>query len=98
MYVYEALAQALYDNDIHEMFGVVGDANLFIIDSFRTAAGGRYVPTSTEGGAVMAAFGYAQVSGRLAAATSDTRAGPDKHGDRAGRGTTRPCSSAGIGR
>jgi acetolactate synthase-1/2/3 large subunit len=69
MYVHEALAQALYDNDIHEMFGVVGDANLFIIDSFRTAAGGRYVPTSSESGAVMAAFGYAQVSGKLGAAT-----------------------------
>jgi acetolactate synthase I/II/III large subunit len=69
MHVYEALAQALYDNDIHELFGVVGDANLFIIDSFRTAAGGRYIPVSTECGAVMAAFGYAQVSGRLGAAT-----------------------------
>ena len=69
MYVYEALAQALYDNDIHEMFGVVGDANLFIIDSFHNAARGRYVPMSSEAGAVMAAFGYAQVSGRLGAAT-----------------------------
>jgi thiamine pyrophosphate-dependent acetolactate synthase large subunit-like protein len=69
MYVYEALAQALYDNDIHEMFGVVGDANLFIIDSFHNAARGRYVPTSSEAGAVMAAFGYAQVSGGLGAAT-----------------------------
>src|ERR1700739_2535491 len=69
MYVYEALAQALYDNDVHEMFGVVGDANLFIIDSFVNAAGGRYVATSTESGAVMAAFGYAQVSGKLGVAT-----------------------------
>ena len=69
MYVYEALAQALYDNDIHEMFGVVGDANLFIIDSFVSTSGGRYVATSSEGGAVMAAFGYAQVSGKLGAAT-----------------------------
>jgi len=69
MHVYEALAQALYDNDIHEMFGVVGDANLFIIDSFVNTSGGRYVGTSSEGGAVMAAFGYAQVSGKLGAAT-----------------------------
>jgi acetolactate synthase-1/2/3 large subunit len=69
MYVYEALAKALYDNDIREMFGVVGDANLFIVDSFHNAAGGRYIPTSSEAGAVMAAFGYAQVSGKLGAAT-----------------------------
>jgi acetolactate synthase I/II/III large subunit len=69
MYVHEALAQALYDNDVHHMFGVVGDANLFIVDSFRTSAGGRYVPTSSEAGAVMAAFGYAQVSGKLGVAT-----------------------------
>jgi acetolactate synthase I/II/III large subunit len=69
MYVYEALAQALYDNDIHAMFGVVGDANLFIIDRFLNVAGGHYVATSSEAGAVMAAFGYAQVSGKLGAAT-----------------------------
>ena len=69
MHVYEALAQALYDNDIHEMFGVVGDANLFIIDSFVSTSGGRYVATSSEGGAVMAAFGYAQVSEKLGVAT-----------------------------
>jgi acetolactate synthase I/II/III large subunit len=69
MHVYEALAQALYDNDVHDMFGVVGDANLFVIDSFRTSAGGRYIPTSSEAGAVMAAFGYAQVSGKLGVAT-----------------------------
>src|ERR1700752_1139927 len=69
MHVHQALAQALHDHDVHELFGVVGDANLFIIDSFRTAAGGRYVPTSTEANAVMAAFGYAQVSGKLGVAT-----------------------------
>jgi acetolactate synthase-1/2/3 large subunit len=69
MYVYEALAKALCDNDIHTMFGVVGDANLFIIDSFHKAAGGQYIPTSSEAGAVMAAFGYAQVAGKLGAAT-----------------------------
>jgi acetolactate synthase-1/2/3 large subunit len=69
MYVYEALAKALYDNDVHHLFGVVGDANLFIVDSFRNAAGGQYIPTSSEAGAVMAAFGYAQVSGTLGAAT-----------------------------
>jgi acetolactate synthase-1/2/3 large subunit len=69
MHVYEALAKALYDNDVHDVFGVVGDANLFIVDSFQNAAGGRYVPTSTESGAVMAAFGYAQASGKLGVAT-----------------------------
>jgi acetolactate synthase-1/2/3 large subunit len=69
MYVYEALAQALYDNDVQQVFGVVGDANLFVIDRFLNAAGGHYVPTSTEAGAVMAAFGYAQVSGKLGVAT-----------------------------
>jgi acetolactate synthase I/II/III large subunit len=69
MNVHEALAKALYDNGVRELFGVVGDANLFIVDSFHNAAGGHYVPTSSEAGAVMAAFGYAQVSGKLGAAT-----------------------------
>jgi thiamine pyrophosphate-dependent acetolactate synthase large subunit-like protein len=69
MYVYEALAKALYDNGVRELFGVVGDANLFIVDSFRDAEGARYIPTSSEAGAVMAAFGHAQVSGQVGAAT-----------------------------
>jgi acetolactate synthase-1/2/3 large subunit len=69
MHVHQALAKALSDNDVHELFGVVGDANLFIIDSFRTATGRRYVATATEASAVMAAFGYAQVSGKLGVAT-----------------------------
>lgn len=69
MYVHEALAQALYDNGVRDIFGVVGDANLFVVESFRHRDGGRYVPTASECGSVMAAIGYAQVSGRLGVAT-----------------------------
>jgi acetolactate synthase I/II/III large subunit len=68
MHVHEALAQALYDNGIHDAFGVVGDANLFIMDGFQKA-GGRYIPTATEAGSVLAALGYAQVSGDLGVAS-----------------------------
>jgi acetolactate synthase I/II/III large subunit len=69
MYVHEAIARALRDNDVPDVFGVVGDANLFIIDSFTNAVGGTYVPMPSESGAVLAAIGYAQVTQRLGVAT-----------------------------
>lgn len=66
---YEALARQLYDNGVRDLFGVLGDANLHLVDCFARLPGARYVGMATEGGAVLAALGYAQVSGRLGVAT-----------------------------
>ncbi|MDV6271453.1 thiamine pyrophosphate-binding protein [Rhodococcus globerulus] len=68
MQVYDALARALYDNDIRTVFGVLGDANLFILNSFNAMADAEYVGAASEGGAVLSAIGYGQVSGKLAVA------------------------------
>ncbi|MEV8511626.1 thiamine pyrophosphate-binding protein [Dactylosporangium sp. NPDC051484] len=69
MLVHEALARGLGALGVTHVFGVMGDANLFIIDSFTRTVGGTYVPTASEGSAVLAAMGYAQASGGLGVAT-----------------------------
>ncbi len=68
MHLHEAVARALCDLGVDTIFGVLGDANLFMMDSF-TRFGGRYVSVANEMAAVLAANGYAQVSGRLGVAT-----------------------------
>lgn len=67
--VHQALAQAVYDNGVRELFGVLGDANLDIVNDFHLMPGAEYVGMAAEGGAVLAALGYAQVSGKLGVAT-----------------------------
>jgi thiamine pyrophosphate-dependent acetolactate synthase large subunit-like protein len=62
-------AAALRDNGIDTMFGVMGDANMYIVNSFHQEAGGRFISTSHESGAVLMASGYAAVTGRVGAAT-----------------------------
>jgi thiamine pyrophosphate-dependent acetolactate synthase large subunit-like protein len=65
----DAFAKALADNDVRTMFGVLGDGNLWLVDSFDRVVGGRYVSFCHEAGAVLAAEGYARASGDLGVAT-----------------------------
>jgi acetolactate synthase I/II/III large subunit len=69
MHYYEALARALRAAGTDVVFGVLGDANLYAMDSFVRDAGGRYLSFAHEGGAVLAAGGYTSTSGRLGVAT-----------------------------
>jgi acetolactate synthase I/II/III large subunit len=69
MYVHEVVARTLADHGVDTVFGVLGDANLYLMDSFQRAAGGRYVAFANELGAVLAANGYAQAGARLGVAT-----------------------------
>jgi acetolactate synthase I/II/III large subunit len=66
---HEAFARALRALDIDTVFGVMGDANLFIADSFVRVVGGRFVAASHEAGAVLMAAGYASVTGDVGVAT-----------------------------
>ncbi|HEY1972478.1 MAG TPA: thiamine pyrophosphate-binding protein [Pseudonocardia sp.] len=70
MHVHQALARALHDNGVRHLFGVLGDANLHVVNDFGELPGSCYVAVASEGGAVLAALGYAQVSGRLGVATA----------------------------
>ncbi|WP_326522883.1 thiamine pyrophosphate-binding protein [Sphingomonas sp.] len=58
MKVYQALAHALADNGARTLFGVIGDANLMLVDSFVREVGGRYVAAAHEAGAAMMAIGF----------------------------------------
>ena len=67
--MHQALAQALSDNGVDTLFGLMGDGNMFLCDSFVRDCGGRFVAAANEGGAVLMALGYAGVSGRTGIAS-----------------------------
>lgn len=69
MHFHEALARGISSYDVDTVFGVLGDGNIYIMDSFRRYANGRYVSTSHEMAAILAASGYAHVTGRIGVAT-----------------------------
>jgi acetolactate synthase-1/2/3 large subunit len=65
----DAMAAGLADHGIDTVFGLIGDGNLFLMDSFRRRPGTTYVSVVHEATAVEAASGYAQVTGRTGVAT-----------------------------
>ena len=69
MLFHQAIAKALADQGITSVFGVLGDANLYMMDSFERETGGRFYSMSNEAGAVLAANGFARTSGGLGVAT-----------------------------
>jgi len=68
MKVFAAMARGLEDHGIDTMFGIIGDANLYLVDSYVRERGKRFVSAAMEAGAVLMAIGYAQVSGRIGVA------------------------------
>ena len=69
MRLHAALARALKDHGTDTLFGLIGDANLFMVDRFVQDETGTYVGAAHEAGAVLMAYGYANRSGRLGVAT-----------------------------
>jgi len=69
MHVYQSIARAVHDHGAQTLFGLMGDANLFMVDSFVRACGGRFVPAAHEGSSVLMALSYALVSGKVGVAT-----------------------------
>ena len=65
MHVYQAIARAVADHGVDTMFGLMGDANLFMVDSFVRDCEGRFVPAAHEGSSVLMALAYAHVSGKV---------------------------------
>lgn len=68
-YMHQSIAQAVRDHGIDTIFGLVGDANLFMANHFVSGCGGKMVPAAHEGGTVLMAQGYAQVTGKVGVAT-----------------------------
>lgn len=69
MPVNAAIARDLHDRGVETLFGLIGDANLYMADSFVRDRGGRYVSATHEANAVLMALGYAQVTGKVGVAT-----------------------------
>lgn len=69
MLLNDVVAQTLRAHSIEVMFGLMGDANMYIANSFHRLDGGRFVAAANEGGAVLMASGYASVTGDVGVAT-----------------------------
>lgn len=67
--VHKAIAQALHDNGVRDLFGLIGDANLYLSDSFVRDCDGRFVSSANEAGATLMALGYTMATGRLGCCT-----------------------------
>ena len=68
-YVYQSIAQSLADHQQDTIFGLMGDANLFMVDHYVRAVGGNFVPVAHEGSAVLMALAYGRVAGKVGVAT-----------------------------
>lgn len=68
MIFHKAISKILTDLNVTDIFGVLGDSNLFVIDQW-IREGGRYIPSVHEANAVLMALGFSQVTGRPGVAT-----------------------------
>lgn len=68
-HTHQSIAQAVQDHGADTMFGLMGDANLFMVDHYVRACGGTFVPVAFEGSAVLMALAYSHVTGRIGVAT-----------------------------
>ena len=68
-YVYQNIARAVLDHDADTLFGLMGDANLFMIDHYVRACRGRFVAAAHEGSSVLMALAYSHVAGKTGVAT-----------------------------
>lgn len=69
MSFHEAFAADLVRHGVNTIFGLVGDGNLFLMDSFHRQPGTRYVSVANEASAVAAAIGYWHVTDELGVAS-----------------------------
>lgn len=73
MKVYEVIARALKDamDDIgvEHLFGLIGDANLYMVDSYTRDCGGAYVRAASEAGATAMGVSYAQIKNKVGVVT-----------------------------
>lgn len=89
MKVFEAVASELRRRGVETLFGLLGDANLHMVETYTRVHAGRYVAAAHEVGAVLMALGYARATGHVGVATVTHGPGLTNvitalvHGDRA---------------
>jgi thiamine pyrophosphate-dependent acetolactate synthase large subunit-like protein len=69
MRVHAALAATLAEHRVTTVFGLMGDANMFLIDTLVRDHDVRYVAAANEAGALLMAAGYASAGGGVGVAT-----------------------------
>ncbi len=69
IHVHQSLAKAVAEHGVKTMFGLMGDANLFLVDSFVRDCGGQFVPAAHEASSVLMALAYTQVTGKIGVAS-----------------------------
>ncbi|WP_206476730.1 thiamine pyrophosphate-binding protein [Microbacterium sp. KRD172] len=69
MLLNDVVAQTLRAHSVEVMFGLMGDANMYIADSFHRLEGGQFIAAANEGGAVLMAAAYASVADDVGVAT-----------------------------
>ncbi|WP_163851744.1 thiamine pyrophosphate-binding protein [Pseudooceanicola aestuarii] len=69
MNLHEVIADGLAQLGVSHLYGLIGDANLFMVNSYVATGTGRYIACNHEANAVLAAIGHAQVTGRTGVAT-----------------------------
>ncbi len=68
-YVYQSIAHSLIDHDVHTLFGLMGDANLFMVNDYVRSYNGTFVPVAYEGSAVLMALAYSKFAQTVGVAT-----------------------------
>ena len=69
IYTYQSIAKSVQDHEIDTMFGLMGDANLFMVDHYVRTCGGTFVPVAYEGSSVLMALSWSHVTGQVGVAT-----------------------------
>lgn len=69
MKLHMALAHGVSRLGATRLYGLVGDANLFMVNAYIAAGLGTYVACTHEANAVLAAIGHAQAAGEIGVAT-----------------------------
>ncbi|MEM6305159.1 MAG: thiamine pyrophosphate-binding protein [Pseudomonadota bacterium] len=67
--VHQSIAKALTEHEVDTLFGLMGDANLFMVDHYVRECEGRFIPAAHEASCVLMAMGYAHVADRIGVAT-----------------------------
>lgn len=68
-YVYQSIARSLVDHKVSTLFGLMGDANLFMVNDFVRSHNGTFVPVAFEGSAVLMALSYSKFAQTVGVAT-----------------------------
>ena len=68
-HVYQSIANSLIDHKVKTLFGLMGDANLFMVNEFVRALNGTFVPVAYEGSAVLMALSYSKFAQTVGVAT-----------------------------